>query len=173
MEPETSSTPADLADAAFQLHSAELRRFLLRRVKNRDDADDLAQEVFARLLRVKDAELVRKPMAYLIGIATHVVREFRQRRQLEPVVFDSHVSDGVPEESRSDGPQIDEQLDLQARLDAAIAKLPPAHQVVLILVKRDGLSYTEAANKARLSVHTVEKYLVEARAQLRMLLRQD
>jgi RNA polymerase sigma factor (sigma-70 family) len=173
MEPETSNTPADLADEAFQQHSAELRRFLLRRVKNRDDADDLAQEVFARLLRVKDAELVRKPMAYLIGIATHVVREFRQRRQLEPVLFDSHVSDSVPEESRLEGPQMDEQLDLQARLDAAIAKLPPAHQVVLILVKRDGLSYTEAAKKARLSVHTVEKYLVEARAQLRMLLRQD
>jgi DNA-directed RNA polymerase specialized sigma24 family protein len=42
--------------------------------------------------------------------------------------------------------------------------------LVLLLVKRDGLSYTEAARKAGLSVHTIEKYVVEARARLRVIL---
>jgi RNA polymerase sigma-70 factor (ECF subfamily) len=56
------------------------------------------------------------------------------------------------------------------RLDRALQQLPPAHQLVLLLVKRDGLSYTEAASAAGLSVHTIEKYVVEARARLRVLL---
>jgi RNA polymerase sigma-70 factor (ECF subfamily) len=51
-----------------------------------------------------------------------------------------------------------------------LQQLPPAHQLVLLLVKRDGLSYTEAASAAGLSVHTIEKYVVEARARLRVLL---
>jgi len=41
-------------EARSRLRGA-LQRFLLRRVGNPQDADDLAQEVFARLLRVRDA----------------------------------------------------------------------------------------------------------------------
>jgi RNA polymerase sigma-70 factor (ECF subfamily) len=63
-----------------------------------------------------------------------------------------------------------EQIELRQRLDRALQQLPPAHQLVLLLVKRDGLSYTEAASAAGLSVHTIEKYVVEARARLRLLL---
>jgi RNA polymerase sigma factor (sigma-70 family) len=63
-----------------------------------------------------------------------------------------------------------EQFELRDRLDQALKQLPAAHQLVLLLVKRDGLSYTEAARKARLSVHTIEKYVVEARARLRIIL---
>ena len=55
-------------------------------------------------------------------------------------------------------------------IDNALKQLPPTHQAVLILVKRDGLSYQEAAEKTGLSVHTIEKYLVEGRARLRSLL---
>ena len=49
-------------------------------------------------------------------------------------------------------------------------QLPAAHQLVLLLVKRDGLSYAEAAQAAGLSIHTIEKYVVEARARLRIIL---
>jgi RNA polymerase sigma-70 factor (ECF subfamily) len=63
-----------------------------------------------------------------------------------------------------------EQIELRQRLDRAIKQLSAAHQLVLLLVKRDGLSYTEAASASGLSVHTIEKYVVEARARLRVLL---
>jgi RNA polymerase sigma-70 factor (ECF subfamily) len=171
-----SSEPAEviaarLAGSAFRDHSVELKRFLMRRVRNAHDADDLAQEVFTRLLRVRDAELVRKPLAYLLGIATHVVHEFVQRRQHDRVLFDSEFADNLPE-SRSDAAHqgMAERLGLQEQLDLALTKLPPTHRLVILLVKRDGMSYGEAAQAAGLSVHTVEKYLVEARALLRLTL---
>jgi RNA polymerase sigma-70 factor (ECF subfamily) len=56
------------------------------------------------------------------------------------------------------------------RLDKALNQLPEAHQLVLLLVKRDGLSYAEAAAASGLSIHTIEKYVVEARARLRIIL---
>ena len=148
-----------------------MRRYLVRRVSQEHDADDLAQEVFARLLRVQNAELIRDPLAYLLGIATHVVREFWQRRRHEYVVFDSDVTDELCESpGNCSAPGHADQLELQNRLDAALSQLPVTHRLVLLLVKRDGLSYAEAARAAGLSVHTIEKYVVEARARLRVML---
>ena len=171
-EPVKFTSPAGrFAESIFRGHARDLRRFLLRRVGQSQDADDLAQEVFARLLRVQDVELVCKPLAYLLGIAANVVSEFRQRKQHSPVLFDSEVTDEISanlEERTAQG--LAEQLDLKTRLDRAFRQLPPTHRLVLLLVKRDGLSYAEAARTANLSVHTVEKYVVEARASLRVML---
>ncbi len=172
MRPESSRPNARLANSAFRDHAVEVKRYLLRRIGNAQDADDLSQEVFARLLRIKDAELVRKPLAYLLGIATHVVREFRQRRERELVVYDSDVADELCELPDGTTSVMAEQLDLTHRLDLALAQLPATHKLVLLLVKRDGLSYGEAAKASGLSVHTIEKYLVEARARLRVTLSQ-
>src|SRR5271170_3355466 len=109
-----SDSASHLAGKAFRDHARELQRFLARRVAHAQDADDLAQEVFARLLRVRNADLVRNPLSYLLGIATHVVREFRQRKQHERVLFDSALSDDLcddPEHAAAYG--IAEQLELQ------------------------------------------------------------
>lgn len=165
---------ARLAKNAFRDHSVDLRRFLLRRVGNAHDADDLAQEVFTRLLRIRDAELVRKPLAYLLGIATHVVHEFVQRRRHDRVLFDSEIADSLPENpEHSANHGLAERLGLQEQLDLALTELPPTHRLVILLVKRDGMSYGEAAHATGLSVHTIEKYLVEARALLRVTLAQS
>jgi RNA polymerase sigma factor (sigma-70 family) len=168
---DSSESASHLATKAFRNHAVELHRFLARRVAHAQDADDLAQEVFARLLRVRDADLVRNPLSYVLGIATHVVREFKQRKHHERVLFDSELAEDLCEHLEHAAAQgVAEQLELRDRLDQALKQLPAAHQLVLLLVKRDGLSYTEAARKAGLSVHTIEKYVVEARARLRVIL---
>jgi RNA polymerase sigma-19 factor, ECF subfamily len=171
MSIDSATAAARLAKNAFHDHAGDLQRFLMRRVSHAQDADDLAQEVFARLLRVRDADMVRAPLAYLLGIATHVVREFRQRKQNERIVYDSDVTDELCASPHQAAPLgIAERLEIQDRLNRALTLLPPTHQLVLLLVKRDGLSYVEAAKTSGLSVHTIEKYLVEARAQLRLRL---
>lgn len=168
-----TDTSSSLAGAAFRDHSRELHRFLARRVARAEDADDLAQEVFARLLRVRNAELIKNPLSYLLGIATHVIREFRQRKQRDRVLYDSELAAELcdsTEDAPGQGTGFPEQLELRQRLDKALNRLPSAHQLVLLLVKRDGMSYSEAAAAAGLSVHTIEKYVVEARAKLRIIL---
>jgi len=162
---------ARMAKSAYSDHSAVLRRFLMSRVGNINDIDDLVQEVFTRLLRVRDTELVRDPLAYLFGIAANVAREFLQRRYQDNVLFDSEVADRAPasRDQLTDG-GVAERLELGQQLNRALTRLPPTHRLVILLVKRDGLSYGEAARATGLSVHTIEKYLVEARALLRLIL---
>lgn len=173
--PSTDQPASELALSAFRSHARELQRFLLRRVGDRHDADDLSQEVFARLMRVENVELIRNPLAYLLGIAAHVVREFRQRKQNQCVIFDSEMADALSENvdtaPRTQVAHGSERVELQNWLDNALRQLPPTHQAVLLLVKRDGLSYEEAARATGLSVHTIEKYLVEARARLRLIMK--
>ena len=44
-------------------------------------------------------------------------------------------------------------------------------RTVLLLVKRDGLSYEETARKTRLNVNTVKTYVFEARARVKVILK--
>jgi RNA polymerase sigma-70 factor (ECF subfamily) len=170
ISPDSRSAASQLAGAAFRQYAADLHRFLLRRWRRPRDVDDLAQEVFMRLLRVENAELVRKPQSYLFGIASHVVYEFRLRMQQEErhVRFDSEELIQASENpSHPAADELGDRLALRQQLDLALAELPPTHRAILLLVKRDGLSHQEAAKAAGVSFHTVEKYVVEARAKLR------
>src|SRR5262245_29293984 len=86
---------SSLARSAFLHYGTELHRFLMRRLGQTQDAEDLAQEVFMRLSRIDNSEFVRQPRAYLFGVASHVVSEFRIRRSraLEWVTVDSEMVD--------------------------------------------------------------------------------
>jgi RNA polymerase sigma-19 factor, ECF subfamily len=160
------------AGSAFRKYATELHRFLLRRLRSPQDAEDLAQEVFMRLLRIENTELVRKPQSYLFGIASHVVREFRMRaeQEHERVTYDSQALDDATENPSHVSPDdLAERLNTQRQLERALAKLPRTHRAILLIVKRDGLSHEEAAKAAHMSVHTVEKYVIEARARLKTM----
>lgn len=169
---EPGNAVTQLARSAFHKYAPALHRFLLRRIHRPQEIDDMAQEVFARLLRVESAEFVRKPASYLFGIAANVVREFRIRSEhdQERVTFDSHMMDHLAEhpfEPQAD--QMAERLSLQRQLERGLAQLPRTHRAVLLLVTRDGLTHEEAAKASGLSVHTVEKYVTEARARLKLM----
>jgi RNA polymerase sigma factor (sigma-70 family) len=164
---ETDRPAMPFAASAFGRYAALLHRFLVRRLKDPESANDVAQEVFSRLARIKQSEFVRKPQSYLFGIAFHVVREFRARVEQDRVTYDSEVLEQLaehPTEVMRD--ELEERMNLRQQIEHALAQLPQAHRTVLLLCKRDGMTYEEAAQASGLSVHTVEKYLVQARAKM-------
>jgi RNA polymerase sigma factor (sigma-70 family) len=166
--PEVVSSGPQLASSIFRKYKAELHRWLARRLKNPDAADDVAQEVFARLSRVEKVAYVRKPLAYVFGIAFHVISELQIKEEQDRVVsYNSDEVDRLGETPQYASPdEFVDRLNLQRQLEKAFAQLPPHYQTVLLLCKRDGMSYEEAAAASGLSVHTVEKYLVRARARM-------
>src|SRR5689334_9767467 len=91
------SETTGFAASAFGRYAASLHRFLVRRLRDPDSADDVAQEVFSRVLRMEHDELVRKPRSYLFGIAFHVVREFSARQGDQRVTFDSEAVEQTAE----------------------------------------------------------------------------
>lgn len=152
--------------SAVHGYDAELHRFLRRRVRHVQDQDDLAQEVYLRLLRVKNTDLVRNPLAYIYGVAGHVVREFNLRERKGRVVFDSPTAEAVVESHQS-AQSVHAGGHFERQTSDALAQLTPQRLAVLLLERRDGLSREEIAEKLGLSVHTVKKYAVEALAHVR------
>jgi len=161
-----------LAALAFRKYAPELHRYIERRMRRPDLARDLTQDIFERFLQVEDADAVRNPQAYLFGIASHVVREAQFKEDKSLVTFDS---DRVQElDSQLDHAlpdELAERLSVTQELKRAFAELPAMHRMALLLVKRDGLSYEEAAQRTQLNVNTVKTYVFEARAKVKMRLK--
>lgn len=159
--------PPSLGEIAAQEYREHLQRFLVRRIRRAQDVQDLSQEVYLRLLRIQEPGYLREPLAYLYRTASNVVYEFLRSRR-EHVLFDSEVADRVAattEQPRSG--ELAEQLSCEREVERVLATLPPLQKAILVLQKRDGLSYEEIGQKLSLSVHTVEKYLFRALATLR------
>lgn len=157
---------------AFQRYGRELQNFLLRRGGRVEDVEDAVQEVFLRLLRIGNSEFVRNPRAYIHGMALHVVREFKLRdikagtwNSLEP----QEANDLADRSAEDWHVPFAEQLDVQRRLEAALLRLPAAHRTVFLMHKRDGYSYQEIADALGISVHTVDKYLLQAKVKIRTM----
>jgi RNA polymerase sigma factor (sigma-70 family) len=141
-----------------------LRRFLTRRLPKRIDAEDLAQEVYLRLLRVEDLDAIEEPQAYLYRMARNIAAEWRAR-----------ASENHPH----DNEQLDELLDLttpetlaeeaieERLLDEALRPLPAAIRGVIYLKLRDGKTHAEIAQHLGVTQRMVRKYLTAGYASLR------
>ncbi len=167
--PPGSRGGSSFAEIAFRQHRGALQHFLIRRLHNRENARDLAQEVYLRLLRVEDGELIRSPLAYLYRLAMNVVYEFKLRVRRDPVGFDSETADELVEHPLQETSSADayEQLCTEQELRSLLAPLPPVLRAVFVLRKRDGMTHQEIAAELGLSAHTVKKYLCQAVAYCR------
>src|SRR5258705_2052482 len=64
-----------LVGRLFAEHRGALQSFFLRRIRSKADAADLAQEVYVRMLRIRDPAAIRNPVAYLYTVASNLVKE--------------------------------------------------------------------------------------------------
>ncbi len=146
---------------------AALIQFLLRRLRSAEDARDLAQEAYLRFLQVPDATLIHHPLRYLYRIALNLVYEFRLRRDRSIVTFDSRIVEERAERMPSDA-GAEQELTTTEQLDRILKQIPPHYRRVLVMHKRDGLSYAEIAAETGLSKQSVQKYLARAMAAARL-----
>jgi RNA polymerase sigma factor (sigma-70 family) len=154
-------------------YATALRRYLVRRLYAPAETADLAQEIFARFLRKKDQpEVIRKPLAFLFGIAANVVREQMESQRTGLIDYNSELADeaaGGYEPAATD--PLADQMGLQSDLKRALATLPPNHLAAVLLIKGEGLSPAEAARRTGFTEGTLNVYLCEARWKLKRMLK--
>lgn len=165
--PACGSTDLDFRKLVDE-HRTRLYRFVLQRIGNASDAEDLAQQAFAEAAR--SIETFRGGSAlstWLYGIALNLVRGYLTRSPHRRYGFEDEtalleVSDDRPDPSR--------QLELSqsvALLQRELASLPDEVREVLLLVALDELSYEEAAVLLAIPVGTVRSRVSRARQTLR------
>jgi RNA polymerase sigma factor (sigma-70 family) len=148
-------------------HQAELMRIMRARIGNEDDARDLVQEAYTRLLRYQGQYSGEELKRHLFRIASNLLadhwrRKRQQRRDAHVPIDDLSLESGVPEQDR----QLAAQQDL-ARLKECILNMPPRRRDVLILSRIHGLSNAEIAAHCGIAIKTVEKHLALAISECR------
>lgn len=158
--PESKSS---FVERLFADHAKGLQGFFRQRVQTKADAQDLAQEVYLRMLRVADQEAIRNPVLYLYTVANNLVKEHAvaDRRQTRNVDIDE--AEGHEELERL--PAFDGELDgaqRAARLSVVLKELSPKCQAAVALRFTEDLSYREVALRLGVSAQMAKKYVARA-----------
>ncbi len=144
-------------------------------VKNAEDAEDLAQEVFIEVYRKLDGfRGDARPGTWLYRIAVNKSLEYirktgRQKRKAESqqLIEDSSLSTG-----RFDHPGVTlENKERAAILFSAIDTLPESQKVAFTLQKVEGLSLKEIGGVMKKKEGAIESLLNRARENLKVKLR--
>lgn len=148
-------------------HEPELRGWLRHRLGRdvRNDIDDLVQEVFARIW-VADFSRVRNGRAYLFATTRHLLGEYARRSRLvriEPL----GERDSLSLISEDPGPDLCASAWQElTMLQAIVGALPGQCRRVFELLKIEGLSHREVAQRMGLREKTVENHLTRALARI-------
>lgn len=156
--PYPSSHPA--LEALYVEHHGWLRGWLRQRLNNRDDAADLAQDTFVRVLLARSAETLRQPRQYLATVARGMVIDLYRRRSLEQAYLD--VLATMPEHYEPSAESRGMVLEALMAIDRMLDGLGNRTRAIFLAVQIDGLSYEKAAAQTGVSVSTVRKHLARA-----------
>jgi RNA polymerase sigma-70 factor, ECF subfamily len=159
-----------------------LVNFLYRMVRSREQAEDLAQEVFIRVYRAREEYVPSaKFTTWLFRIATNLalnsLRDHRHQR-LEismdaPLVADAEDGDERPFEVADKHPTVEQELVEQDRKNMirhAIEKLPEKQRAAVLLHKYQELDYAEIAKILSCSESALKSLLFRAYETLRVQL---
>jgi RNA polymerase sigma factor (sigma-70 family) len=134
------------------------------------DLEDVAQEVFLRLMRYDRTELIRNPQAYLYKMASNVAAEWalrwRYSRPHDPRWLAGLPAPEQPEQDCARGEAEDE-------IQRAINMLSPRQREVLKLQFAEGLGHAEVAARLGASQRSVKRLLSKSYAKLRHELDQE
>lgn len=139
-----------------------LVRFLNRNWRNRDEVQDLVQEVYVRVYEAAAREQPRAVKPFLFAIARNLMID--RLRQMNVVSFEAvadfdklNVIDDVPSPERQTSAR-EELRQLQKALDA----LPPRCRQIVIWRKIENMSQREVAQKLGVTEEVVESQVAKA-----------
>ena len=153
-------------DELYDAYHARIFNFLARLARNRDVAEDLAEETWLRV--VANARRLREDTRlapWLFTIARNLFASYCRSRALD---YDAMSSPSLwpvqpPEPSPFEAASATE---LQKRVEGALATLPGIYREALLLVAQVGMSPSEAASVCGISGEAMRQRLSRARAML-------
>jgi len=161
-----------------QKHKESIINIIYQFIGERDEAEDLAVEVFLRVYRAaKKYQAKAKFTTWLYKITTNLcLNEIRKKAKLQTISLSKPISAGEEKEEEliekiadaAPSPQqILEKKERNALIRKAIDSLPAKQRMATILQIYEGLSYKEISRILGCSVKSVERRLYWARTNLK------
>lgn len=157
--PKSDSRSAAVAKL-FREHNQALLRFLVTKLHSEQEARDVAQEAYVRILNLDTPELVSHLRAYLFKTAANLAIDRLRSRAVEHRVLELDFFDEPPREpDPGRGLAASEELQLIAR---CLQELPAKCRQAFLLRRIDGMSSSEISKAIDVPERTVRHYIVEA-----------
>jgi len=142
--------------------SPQLHRFFLAQSGSRPDADDLLQETWLRIHKVRHTYRPGEPvLPWFYAIARHV-RVDHYRKSIRTAVGEQRLEAMSTETSSVPG-----ESDHVHRLQSLLASLPESQREVIEMLKVSGMSLEEVARATSSSVGSVKQKVHRAYKKLR------
>jgi RNA polymerase sigma factor (sigma-70 family) len=141
-----------------------LIRFLRQRLRVKEDAADIAQEAYIRLMQYEGSRKIHSPSSMLFRIAINVANDHCRAGAVRQVTEQVSI-DGmdIPSPQPSADRAIAAAQDLEI-LYRAIESLPPKCRQVFLLSRAQRMTYPQIAAHCGISVKMVEKHISHALA---------
>jgi len=149
-----------------------------RMVRDREQAEDLAQDTFVKVLNALDRYRPEfKFSSWIFKIAHNTALDALRRRELPTLSLDGAPDAVSAEAQEATRPMVavDEQSpddyaagrELGVHIEAAIARLRPEYRTAVTLYHIEGFAYEEIAETMELPLGTVKTFIHRARRELR------
>jgi RNA polymerase sigma-70 factor (ECF subfamily) len=154
-------------DALVARYIRRARAVAFRLMRNREDADDLVQDAFLRVLeRIGGFDPSRPFGPWFLRLLTNAGLDTLRRGRLR------EGEDEAPE-AASRGPRPDqhvERVEIRSRFEEALADLPPRQRLIVYAHEADGMDIGEIAETTGTARATVRWHLHTGRKALRTAL---
>jgi RNA polymerase sigma factor (sigma-70 family) len=149
-----------LVDLLYRDRAGALQRRIRAQVGSPEEASDLVQEAFSRLLGARAGASLRNPGAFLNRIVRNLLIDRSRRNAVRPplVPLESETAVAVP----ADQGDALELAQMHQRYREIVDDLPPRTREVFLLHRVDELGYREIADRLDISIRTVEWHIAQA-----------
>jgi RNA polymerase sigma factor (sigma-70 family) len=162
--PPIESAPAAVSQL-FRAHNRMLVGYLAGRLRSEQEAKEVAQEAYVRLLQLQEPATPSLLRAYLFKTATNLAidrlrhRRVRQLAEEQPELFESLSAGHGESNDPADRWLEREQAD---RVVGFLRELPPKCQQVFYLHRLEGVSQRDVAARLGFSERMVRRYVTYA-----------
>ena len=165
MSPDRQLDPEGLGD-----HIDRLYRAARSLCGSREEAEDLVQETFARVLRKPRILRSEDDIGYLLRVLRNTFISSRRTAARRPQATGSPDALDLVEDPHAAQPEL---MVEAGEVYAAIAELPPSFRDAVLAIDVVGLSYREAARALRVREATITTRLHRGRQRVARMLAAD
>jgi len=144
---------------ALKKYSSMVKRIAFQNLKNMDDAEEIAQEVFIKLVKKYKYNDEEHLKAWLIRVTVNMCKD---RRMLFENMKTEPLNDEYPCFTEDENSIIEE-----------LWKLPAKYRNTLYLYYYEGYSVPEISGILKKNEHTVSSWLTRARKNLKIILLEE
>jgi RNA polymerase sigma factor (sigma-70 family) len=167
--PSVTGARALAVERLFRDHNDSLIRFLTLRLQSRQEAREVAQEAYVRLLQLERTDVAGFLRAYLFRIAGNLAIDRLRRRATESRFQDAELFPGLFERP----PEPETQAMEQERVDqvrAFLDELPPPVREAFLLFRMEDLDQQTIAQRLGVSDRMVRNHITRALMYCRLRL---